>query len=62
MKLYIMFHLNYLLLQYKTKDNIEVENSKVTNKSWLDLFHTALARPENKVSGGTTILSNCMMA
>ena len=40
MKLYIMFHLNYLLLRYKTKDNIEVENSKVTYKSWFDLFHT----------------------
>ena len=43
MKWYIMFHLNYLLLQYETKDGVNVENSKVTKKSCLDLHSGNLA-------------------
>ena len=50
MKWYIMFHLNYLLLHYETKDGVKVENSKVTKKSCLDLLHTSIAISTDKAN------------
>ena len=42
MKLFTSFQLKCLLLQYETKDDIEIENNKVVKRDCLDLFHNSI--------------------